>query len=306
MRSTARLPLQQRLRPRRAKHVERLTQLPQVQQVLRLGVRTPPSPGHALQHGTAPLVSLFFFNQHGLALRRSCLAAHSQIARCDLAVPKKGPRLGICTAEAGAFPPHYVLSAGAGTQHTSAALNCTAIALPDVPQCAWGQDPQARSAQPGHTNGLARPLAVPCFLVPPFFPRQVLRGHPRAVGRQDSALAPFSVSFCVGGFLCVLPICRTAVPPLLSSAKMSLARRQLNCCRRDSLRPASLPRTGSVWVGVPPLFLTGGEVHPPPLLSALPGASTSSSSSSLPTAVALRPRDLAGPSLALPYCTALF
>ena len=29
-------------------------------------------------------------------------------------------------------------------------------------------------------------------LVPPFFTRQVLRGHPRADGRQDSALAPFS------------------------------------------------------------------------------------------------------------------
>ena len=83
-------------------------------------------------------------------------------------------------------------------------------------------------------------------------------------------LAPFSaplfgVSFCVGGFLCVLPICRTAVPPSLSSAKMSLARRQSNCCRRDSLRLASLPRTGFRlgWCPPPLFFLTGGELHTP-------------------------------------------
>ena len=140
-------------------------------------MRTPPSPGHALQHGIAP----------------SCLAAHSQIARCDLAVPKKGPRLGICTAEASAFPPHYVLSAGAGTRHTSAALNCTATALPAVPQCAWGQDPQARSAQPGHTNGLARPLAVPCFLVPPFFPPP---------GASWTSSCRWSSGLCVGPLFC--------------------------------------------------------------------------------------------------------
>ena len=74
------------------------------------------------------------------------------------------------------------------------------------------------------------------------------------------------VSFCVGGFLCVLPICRTAVPPSLSSAKMSLARRQLNCCRRDSLRPASLPRTGFRlgWCPPPSVFSNRrGVTHPP-------------------------------------------
>ena len=182
-----------------------------------------------------------FFNQHGLALRRSCLAAHSQIARCDLAVPKKGPRLGICTAEASAFPPHYVLSAGAGTQHTSAALNCTATALPAVPQCAWGQDPQARSAQPGHTNGLARPLAVPCFLVPPFFPRQVLRGHPRADGRQDSALAPFSAPLFWGFFLCGRVL---VCPPHLShrSAPIALFCKDEPCPQAIKLLPPRQPQ----------------------------------------------------------------
>ena len=76
----------------------------------------------------------------------------------------------------------------------------------------------------------------------------------------------FGVSFCVGGFLCVPPICRTAVPPSLSSAKMSLARRQLNCCRRDSLRPASLPRTGFRlgWCPPPSVFSNRrGVTHPP-------------------------------------------
>ena len=184
-------------------------------------MRTPPSPGHALQHGIAPLFP--FFNQHGLAL-----AVHSRIARCDLAVPKKGPRLGICTAKAGPFPPHYRLSAGAGTQHTSAALTCTAT--PSLCRSALGAKTH-RPAVPSRVIQSALPgrWLFLVFWFRLFSPRQVLRGPPRADGLQDSALAPFSAPLFWGFSLCgrVLPILRTAVPPSLSSAKMSQAIKRL-------------------------------------------------------------------------------
>ena len=133
-------------------------------------------------------------------------------------------------------------------------------ARPTGPQCPAGSYNRPRQAVGGFLffgSAFFPPPGASCLLVPMVF--RTLRWPP--------FLPPFfGDSFCVGGFLCVLPILRTAVPPSLSSAKMSLARRQLNCCRRDSLRLASLPRTGFClgWCPPPLFFLTGGDLHPPP------------------------------------------
>ena len=186
------------------------------------------------------------------------MAAHSQIARCDLAVPKKGPRLGICTAEAGPFPPHY------GFQpvqvRNTPALPLIAQPLP-CPLCRSVLG--AKTHRPAVPSRVIQPASPGRWLFLVFWFRlfspakcfvDILVPMVVRTLRWPPFLPPFfGVSFCVGGFLCVLPICCTAVPPSLSSAKMSLARRQLNCCRRDASGSLACPAQGSVWVGVPPL-----------------------------------------------------
>ena len=156
-------------------------------------------------------------------------------------MPKKGPRLGICTAKAGSFPPTYVLEV-----HNKPVLPLLPQPLPCPPCRVLGAKTHrptvpsrvTQTASPGRWLFLVfRTLRWPLFC-PPFFG-----------------------DFLCGRVLRVLPILRTAVPPSLSSAKMSLARRQLNCCRRNSLRLASLPRTGFCLGWCPPPSVTGGDLH---------------------------------------------